>query len=309
MELKVCLHADAGPLLGDLEFAMKRLNDLAPQRMNCSGLCTSAQTPVMGTNFSAGAIVLHELEHCAFGLDHINRERPSLTPPHQDYTRLREETTVGVGADGVRGSADDHPLPFPGARLLHWFRLSDNDPFVVDATTIDASTYSRDYQQVPNGLWAASANNTVAQLLGYGSAQSEMLSVIPPNSNYNYLSADSSNTIRFGMAGLDSQPSAPADDYTVTLVYTSDCGQAQIEVFLEDLPEDLGNCDAKIAQITTIPTITNHYRVKPDGANPLMRIRVDSAPTVGLDSYALIHVVFIDGFESSSSSEWSSEVP
>lgn len=128
MELKVCLHADAGPLLGDLEFAMKRLNDLAPQRMNCSGLCTSAQTPVMGTNFSAGAIVLHELEHCAFGLDHINRERPSLTPPHQDYTRLREETTVGVGADGVRGSADDHPLPFPGARLLHWFRLSATTP-------------------------------------------------------------------------------------------------------------------------------------------------------------------------------------
>lgn len=166
----VCLNSTATDLAEDLAFVIAKLNELRPMTQNCSGPCPSPQGASAPTPWfvSAFSTLMHELGHCAFGLDHIGWQNGAT---QTDFTNTRDATNITTN-NAIKGDFDDDPTPFPGSRVIHWFRKVDNDPVVVDSMPIDSSTYTRDFNQLPAGHdWAASANLGVAISLGEPNTQ------------------------------------------------------------------------------------------------------------------------------------------
>jgi len=109
--------------------------------------------------FDLTSILLHEVGHCAMGLGHTNW-------PGTSFTATQSAVAIDEGTDMVRGSHDDSVTPFPGSRVVHWFREADNNPIIIDGTPIDGATYTRRFQDFPAGSsWPANANRDVAEAL------------------------------------------------------------------------------------------------------------------------------------------------
>ena len=95
------------------------------------------------------SVALHEIGHC-LGLAHVNAASESGLPnPNIESTKATDGANnvfdVNAGTDGIVGSSDD----VRGDDVnLHWFRMSNNDPFTIDSV-IDASTYSVDVADLP----------------------------------------------------------------------------------------------------------------------------------------------------------------
>jgi len=180
-----------------------------------------------GEPFSMESTVLHEMGHCVLGLGHINWNDGSS---ETSFTNTADATLMTPGADGIRGSSDDGVAPLPGARLIHWFRETDNNPLTIDSTTIDSATYTRRIIDLPTGHgWSANGNRGVGLPLGFANTQAIMYSGIDAGQAYNSLAADEVNTVEFGMSGLD-EDAGTADDYTIELIYVDDCAAADVEV-------------------------------------------------------------------------------
>ncbi len=290
LTVKICTTSGSEMVISSLRQAIEIWNSLIPTMDNCQGECRLWEEPLSAGFLSMSSVLLHELGHCAFGLGHINLGSTS-------FTNSRDSVSIDPGVDGVRGSHDDIPSPLPGTRVIHWFRTADNDPFVIDATVIDGSTYTRRIIDLPPGhTWQASGNRGVGDLQGLNATQSIMYDSISGEQFYRGLVADDVNTVKYGMSGLDFQPGT-ADDYTVRVVFQADCSTADIEVEAGTYPDITASCISTIAPIETI-----HYRVTYD---PLifdrLVIQVNS-----LESWA---DVFYEGFESGDVSWWSSATP
>jgi hypothetical protein len=307
ISIGVCLNSTATDLSADLDFAIAKLNELRPMIRNCNGPCTTPEgTTPPGPYFTpAHSILVHELLHCAFGVDHIGWQNGAT---QTDFTNTREASSMTT-TDPIKGNHEDDPHPLPGSRDIHWFRVVDNDPVVVDNAAIDSSTYSRDYQNdLPFGDWPASANTLVAASLGAPSTQSLMTAIMPINSTYLFLSSDDVNTVKFAMNGLDSDPGDTGDDYTYTLTHEPTCATAQIEVQLLPI-SDFGTCDAILTQIPD-PTVINHYRTIPPAGHPRMLVTIDASPEVGGSIFVHLGLLItIQQFESGDFTGWSSVVP
>jgi hypothetical protein len=110
-----------------------------------------ANNNIGASQYDFESVALHELGHC-IGLAHPNLSSESgLTGSDQNYTKSTSGADgaydLGIGADGVRGSADD----VRGDDVnLHWFRRSDNNPFNTSATA-DITTYARSTALLPAG--------------------------------------------------------------------------------------------------------------------------------------------------------------
>ena len=183
------------------------------------------------TNIPPGAVdfestLLHELGHC-IGLAHPNAATESgLAGNNRNYTKAGEgaNTTfdLNAGTDGIIGSADD----VRGDDVnLHWFELGSNNPLVLGGT-IDGSTYSRDLADLPPGdLFAANADRTVANALGFSNTEAVMQQGAFQDEDQRRLTASDIAGVRLGMSGLD-RTEGTADDYRPRLVFggvSDDC--------------------------------------------------------------------------------------
>ncbi len=293
LALKVCPAQGSETVIPSLQEAIEIWNTLSATTGNCQGNCLLWEDPMIPEKgFSMSSALLHELGHCAFGLGHVNQS--DMT----SFTNSRDEISIDPGVDAVRGSSDDIPFPLPGTRVLHWFRKTDNDPFVIDATVIDTNTFTRRILDFPSGhFWPASGNRAVGDLLGLSGTQAVMYDLLNTDQVYTGLTADDVNTVKYGMAGLDSL-AGTSDDYTVRLVFQTDCATADIQVEFGSFPfTDFAACFNLVELIQTI-----HYRVVHDSLlfNRLT-IQVESSVPWGL--------IFEDDFESGDLSAWSSNVP
>ena len=209
-----------------LEWAAGVWNDLEASTENCFR-CAPAEVPDSGTiPFSMSSILLHELGHCALGLDHPNREFDVGGDGFHEATSFTRSWNAGgginAGADGIRGSKDDTQLaPGPGGQIaesVSWFRIDDNNPVVVDSLTIDELEFSRSVQNniaFSGSTWAANANTKVAGTLGHGSTQAVMFSPQGRGQIFNGLSADDVNMIKMAMTGEDR--ATGSDDYSIAV--------------------------------------------------------------------------------------------
>lgn len=253
LTVKICAQQMDPNLTMALEGAIKKWNDLVATAQNCRNCYViedGGEPP--GGIFFAESTFLHELGHCAFGLDHINVDITSAS-----YTNTRSWITFDAGVDTVRGSGDDVVTPLPGARIVHWFRLGDNDPIKIDNVVIDQSTYSRNINLLPVGhSWPANGNREVAELLGYQQAGAVMYTSVKAGQYYRGLSADEVNTVRLAQAGLD-LVAGTGDDYSTQLVLQEDCGSADLKIISEPLGQlILGSCSSGITAVSGI-----HFRL------------------------------------------------
>lgn len=245
---------------------------------------------------------IHELGHCAMGLGHINWLDD---PVETSYTNGTEINFFTDGPDGIRGSSDDGVSPPAGARVVHWFRTADNDPFVIDSTTIDSSTYTRRKIDLPTGhTWPASGNRGVGLLLGQLDSQAVMYSGADVLQVYHGLSADDVNTVEFGMSGLD-ETAGTADDYAIQLEFAEDCADADIEVRYESLGSTArGGCFADLESLAPAGQLDIHHKLIPIGGPGFERVRVDINSDLDWS-----FEVFTDGFEDGTTGNWSQSVP
>jgi hypothetical protein len=296
--LKLC--AASSTVEHPLQQAIDLWNQLEAMTGNCPN-CLQTEDPVPPESpFHLRSLLTHELGHCAMGLGHPNWAGTS-------FTNIRDATSVGAGADSIRGSRDDVPVPLPGARLIHWFRLADNNPVVVDAVAIESTTFSRRITDLPSGHnWAASANRAVASSLGAAETHSALYSDFHTTTFFKGLAADEVNTVKFAMTGIDSL-AGTSDDYTITLLAEPNCALADIEVhFFSPDPNDpaelatLGRCLSSIEQIDAGNTA--HYKITV-GAGLGPRLEIEINDTINFDT------VFGTGFESGNLNDWDAFLP
>lgn len=301
--VSVCLGSSAEPLLASLQTAISIWNAQSPVAPNCTGPCSIHGEPNPSGDYISHAVLLHELGHCAFGLGEINWTTGPGGPT--SFTNTRGASSISAGADGIPGSKDDIASPLPGARVIHWFRKSDNDPFVTDSTVIDSVTYSRvrDDLASSGSLWPASANRVVGTQLGQPDfTQSVMYQGQSRSSNYEGLTADEINTISYAKAGLDEVADGD-DDYTVSLAFVPDCVDADVEVLLEPAePGELGSCLVARSLIPIPGEVDRHFRLSPLGLRAVIRLRVNAG-------WEFSTLPFIDGLESGTFDGWSTHSP
>ena len=231
IEVPVCIRPGDAPFVQRaVDEAISVWNGLTPTTGNCKDCATSEVPPGQPGVFIMETAVIHEFGHCAMGLGHTNYRDPVLMMLN-NFTVVKDVTSQDAGADTVRGSRDDVVTPDPqppppGALPLHWYRIADNDPVVIDGTVIDAGTYAILPQQLPAGsTWAANGNRHVSALLGAGAdTQNVMHGAAARNMQYLGLTADDVNTVSHGMSGLDSA-AGTGDDYTINLVLVPDLRQ------------------------------------------------------------------------------------
>lgn len=284
IQVSLCIDLSAESYRFEINSAIQKWNALNRMVGNCEGCQVVEETPFPEGVDLASTTILHELGHCAFGLGH-----PNLTELDSSYSTTREYTSINAGADLLRGTRDDVVSPLPGARILHWFRVADNDPFVVDSTVINQATYTRQIVQLPSGsLWPANGNLKVGEALGYQDTQAVMYAYSVAEQRYLGLAADDVNTAKMAMTGLDLN-SGTADDYTIQVVLTSDCAAADIVaavgVFASNV---LGACSSNLPVLLGS---TIHYRI-------------NGQQDLEINEMIRWDVVFADSFETGATDRW-----
>ncbi len=170
LPVRICVDATHPDLVPIVDAAIDKWEGLAPMIDNCRDCGTWEHGPAASGKPFAFTVVLHELGHCALALEHVDRVALDSTGTAyvpSSFTRsVKAARVVGAiddGLDDIRGSADDYHAGILGpAESVSWFRSSDNDPFIVDSTVIDITTYTTARARLPAGdTWGASANMCV----------------------------------------------------------------------------------------------------------------------------------------------------
>ncbi len=190
------------------------------------------------------SIFVHELGHC-ISMAHVNLATESgLTGTSQNYTKTTDGAdnlfNITIGADGVRGSADDIRGDDDN---LHYFEQLINNPF-SEPTIVDNSTYTRNLGLLPAAdIFAANADRSVAALYGAINSESVMQQGSFSDEDQRSLIADDVNTLRYGRSGLDNID-GNSDDYTVNLIYggISNGASCNINVSFNDAQTGFAVC-------------------------------------------------------------------
>ena len=205
---------NAASMLIPVQNIVNTFNSLTATTTN---LVFGGSNNIPANEFDFESVALHELGH-SLGLAHPNLASESgLLGSDTNYTRSRVGSNaafdLGIGGDGVRGSSDD----IRGDDInLHWFRISNNNPFII-AGTVDSTTYSRLVANLPAGqTFPANADRTVSALLGVANTEAVMQQGTAFDEAQRTLTHDDVATLRLAMAGLD-ETAGTGDDYTITL--------------------------------------------------------------------------------------------
>ncbi len=305
IKLDICVESGSEVLVGPVQRAIQMWNQLSSTTGNCSGCVLWEENPPTGL-LSLPDTVLHEIGHCAMGLDHPNLAESEFDVDgdgqisHTSFT-VSAGTALVTDSNGVRGDAEDqHPF---SSQDIAWFRIRDNNPVIVDSIMIDKDTYSRATAvDLPSGHnYAASANRGVAGILGFSNTQSVMYSGIAPGTQYHSLAADEVNMVRMGMTGVD-RDAGTSDDYTIELRFKATCtGQEDIIARMNTIDENPppGLCLADIAHSFQQGLIVLHWSIIADSL--LQEVSIEFDPNKGWDFGSDI---FFSGFENGDFSEW-----
>ena len=228
----------------DLETPLQNIaavfNALQPRTGN---LVSGGANAIGPSEFDLESVALHEVGHC-LGLNHPNLGIESgLIGVETDATRTTDGPDnifdVASGPDGIHGSEDD---PRGDDHNLHWFRKSDNNPFTL-ASTVDATTYSRDLADLPAGhSFAANGSRSVASLLGVPGTEAVMQQGTPPDEAQRDLTHDDVGTLLYAMSGIDEQAGTP-DDYSLFLDYVGQSASCDIRVGFDDSRTSFAVCE------------------------------------------------------------------
>lgn len=242
--------------------------DMQPSVQNVVAVF-NALVPTTGNVVSGGAndvpasaidfesVLLHELGH-SLGLAHCNAATESGLPVNdRNYTKATDGAdnifNLNNGIDAVIGSADDVRGDDGN---LHWFRISNNDPFTI-AGTVDATTYSRDPADLPAGdQFATNADRTVgSNVLGVVNTEAVMQQGSFFDEAQRTLGHDDVAGIRFAMAGID-EVEGTADDYTINLIYAGLDATADIVIDFDNSKTGFAMSQSSGGFFTVFP---NHW--------------------------------------------------
>lgn len=250
--------------------------------------------------FDFASVLLHELGHCAFGLDHPNHHASISDPPFADFFTAAREGDNGAfdlnsGPDGVQGTHDD--LRGDDVNIF-WFDIATNNPFTMDAT-VDGTTYSRDLLKLP-ATHTFPANSSL--LLGASmvpsvdDTQAAMFSGLAMEDIQTDLGHDDVAMVRIGQSGKD-LVEGTTDDYTVVLEYAGrfppDSSNCDVAISSSVLALGLGACD-----VSSITIGNNHFRLA-----GIAQLYFNPFKDWGS------RYIFFDRFEDGNLSAWSSSVP
>lgn len=328
IQLKVCLAIGDEAFAGPLRRAIATWNALEPTVGNCTGTGCAvweeiSQLPQPPTTTGvlaahAESILLHELGHCAFGLDHPDRNWDAQATPDGfwEFTSFARSSGVRNPPNGIMlgsmvdvpGSEDNIQTAPPGQgdpQSVVWFRKVDNNPFAIDSTVIDIDTFGRVVSDLPPGSsWMANGNRKVGEQLGIMNTQAVMYGLAQLGEKKTRLTADDVNIVRMGMTGVDLRVGG-GDDYTVQLIETCD---GEIDIFVDvtgtQFPDSAGECESLVDySFPQNPITARHFSVEATPANGgLLFIKLNEmlAWDVGTGE-----IVLADGFESGDTSAWS----
>lgn len=170
------------------------------------------------------SVALHEIGHC-LGMAHINAATESGLPTSQhNYTKATKGINgvfdLNNGADGEIGSSDD--IRGDDVNLV-FFRKSNNDPFTIDATVIDSTTYSNDTIDLPAAhSFAANADRSVALLSGLSNTEAVMQQGTFFDEAQRTLGHDDVATLKYAQSGINERASGgnnANDNYTIKMIY------------------------------------------------------------------------------------------
>jgi cysteine-rich repeat protein len=242
LTVTICIDptsANASALEIPLQNVVNTWNELAPTTGN---VLLGAGNDIPSGQLDFESTLLHESGHC-IGLAHPNLATESGLPSaRQDYTKSTDGSDDSFdtddGADDIPGSSDD----LRGDDVnLHWFQMSDNDPFSM-AATVDSTTYSRDIGDLPTGhSFVANGDRDVGVLLGIPNTEAVMQQGTYADEDQRRLVADDVATLRYGMSGLD-EIEGTSDDYTLTLSYAGLTTSCDIVVDFDDTQVSLAAC-------------------------------------------------------------------
>ena len=218
--VRVCIDPSS-PNATDMEIPIQNniniYNTLEPTLQN---LELNSNNNVPTNTIDLESVSLHEIGHC-LGLAHVNAASESGLPnPDIESTKATDGANnvfdVSAGTDGIVGSSDD----VRGDDVnLHWFRISNNDPFTIDSV-IDESTYSVDVSDLPSGHnFATNGARSVSPLLGHGAnTEAVMQQGTYLDEAQRTLTHDDIATLLYAASGTD-ESAGTSDDYTFTLEY------------------------------------------------------------------------------------------
>jgi len=221
--VSVCIDPTS-PNAAEMEFSVQNnidvFNQMAPTRGN---LKKGNNNNIPSGHIDFESVALHEIGHC-LGLAHVNAASESgLSDNDRNYTKATDGVdnvfNVDPGLDGIIGSSDD----VRGDDVnLHWFRMSNNDPFTID-TVVDSTTYSRNIADLPAGhSYVANADRDVSDLLGYIETEAVMQQGTFYDEAQRTLGHDDVATLRYAQSGLNEREGSGSlswDNYSVVLEY------------------------------------------------------------------------------------------
>jgi hypothetical protein len=217
--VQVCIDPASPNALGMEIPVQNNINTFNQLQATTRNLSLGGANNLASNEIDFESVALHEIGHC-LGMAHVNAASESgQTGSNQNYTKATDGANntfdLNPGVDGVIGSSDDI---LGDDDNLHWFRISNNNPFTID-NPVDASTYSRDLVNLPAGNnFAANADRTVATLLGVPNTEAVMQQGSFFDEAQRELAHDDIATLMLAESGLD-ETSSTTDDYTITLEY------------------------------------------------------------------------------------------
>lgn len=305
LTISVCADAAAADFVPFIQLAIEWWNQKTTDVPNCVGFCPVFIDPLPRSTGPVDAhnVLMHELGHCLFGLDHTNNYSPDGTGSGgSDFTASYLEISIDDGDDNVRGTWDDIPTPLPGTRVVHWFRTGLNDPYLAVPGTVDNTNYTRVVQNLPPfpHRWPTNANRLSSFQLGFESSQSVMFGLGGRRSRYVGLLPDDVNTIAYAQAGLDEV--IGGDDYTYTVQFVESCSGADVRIEMSDVLGDaLGDCSPSYIELPISGEPLRHYALTSSGGPA--RLRLNNLIAWGFQ------FILWDDFEIGDTSFWTTTVP
>lgn len=260
LTVSVCIDPTSANA-ADMAVPVQNAIDVWNGQAETTGNLLVANVPFAEYDFES--LALHEMGHC-IGLGHPNVGSQAGIPTSADreYTASTDgnpamtgDWNLGAGTDGIIGTDDDVR---GDDENLHYFRISNNDPFTL-ASTVDSTTYSKDLTDLPvTHLYAANCDRDVGADLGYANTECVMQQGTSNGEAQRTLGHDDVATLQYGMSGLD-RTVGGSDDYTVQLSYAGLTSSCDIVFDFDDAQTSFAACST-VGSFLDFPT-NNHIAI------------------------------------------------